>query len=74
MSWFKRAKKSITVSQKKSLPDGLWRKCDFCGEILYTKELEKRLWVCSKCGYHFMISTELYIEILCDPGSFTETH
>jgi acetyl-CoA carboxylase carboxyl transferase subunit beta len=74
MSWFKRAKKSVTVAQKKSLPDGLWRKCDFCSEILYTKELEKRLWVCSKCGYHFMIDTDQYIEILCDPGSFTETH
>jgi acetyl-CoA carboxylase carboxyl transferase subunit beta len=74
MSWFKRAKKSVTVAQKKSLPDGLWRKCDFCSEILYNKELEKRLWVCSKCGYHFMIDAELYIDILCDPGSFTETH
>lgn len=74
MSWFKRAKKSVTVAQKKSLPDGLWRKCDFCSEILYTKELEKRLWVCSKCGYHFMIDTEQYIEILCDTDSFAETH
>ncbi len=74
MSWFKRAKKSVKVAQKKSLPDGLWRKCDFCSEILYTKELEKRLWVCSKCGYHFMIDTDQYIEILCDPDSFAETH
>ncbi|MEJ2720257.1 MAG: acetyl-CoA carboxylase, carboxyltransferase subunit beta, partial [bacterium] len=56
------------------MPDGLWQKCDFCGEILYTKELEKRLWVCSKCGYHFMISTDQYIDILCDAGSFKETH
>lgn len=75
MSWFKRTKKGLTGSStKKSLPDGLWQKCDFCSEILYVKELEKRLWVCSKCGYHFMISTDKYIEILCDPGSFEETH
>jgi acetyl-CoA carboxylase carboxyl transferase subunit beta len=75
MSWFRRTKKKLQGSaQKKSVPDGLWRKCDFCGEILYVKELEKRLWVCSKCDYHFMISTEDYIEVLCDPGSFRETH
>ena len=75
MSWFKRTKKSLTGSgQKKPLPDGLWQKCNICGEILYVKELEKRLWVCSKCDNHFMISTEQYIEILCDPGTFEETH
>lgn len=74
MSWFKRPKKSVKVTKKKPIPDGLWKKCDLCGEILYVKELEKQLWVCSKCDYHFMISTEQYIKILCDEGSFEETH
>jgi acetyl-CoA carboxylase carboxyl transferase subunit beta len=74
LSWFKREKKGVQPIQKKPVPDGLWKKCDICGEILYVKELEKRLWTCSKCGYHFMISTQQYIEILADPGSFRETH
>ncbi len=74
MSWFKRTKQAVKAAQKKPLPDGLWQKCDYCGEILYTKELEKRLWVCSKCNYHFTIDTDQYIEIICDPGSFVETH
>jgi acetyl-CoA carboxylase carboxyl transferase subunit beta len=74
VSWFRRAKKGIQSTRKKPIPDGLWKKCDLCNEILYVKELEKALWVCSKCGNHFMISTEQYIEILCDPGSFRETH
>jgi acetyl-CoA carboxylase carboxyl transferase subunit beta len=74
VSWFKRAKKGVQASQKKPIPDGLWQKCDYCGEILYVKELEKQLWVCSKCDYHFMISTDQYIQILCDEGSFEETH
>ncbi len=76
MSWFKRAKRGVQqpTENKKSIPDGLWKKCDFCNEILYIKELEKSLWVCSKCDYHFMISTDHYIDILCDPGSFEEVH
>jgi len=74
VSWFNRAKRKVETTQKKAVPDGLWTKCDFCTEILFTKELEKELWVCSKCGNHFMISTDEYIEILCDEGSFSETH
>lgn len=74
MSWFKREKKGVKAAQKKPIPDGLWQKCDFCGEILYIKELEKQLWVCSKCDYHFMISTDQYIQILSEENSFEETH
>jgi len=74
MSWFRRAKKGIQSTRKKPIPDGLWKKCDLCGEILYVRELEKQLWVCSKCGNHFMISTDQYIEILFDENSFHETH
>jgi acetyl-CoA carboxylase carboxyl transferase subunit beta len=74
VSWFKRQKKGVQSAEKKAIPDGLWKKCDLCGEILYIKELEKRLWVCSKCDYHFMISTDQYIEILADEGTFEPTH
>ncbi|MFH1754851.1 MAG: acetyl-CoA carboxylase carboxyltransferase subunit beta, partial [Candidatus Latescibacterota bacterium] len=74
MSWFKRTKQGIRKAPKKVIPDGLWRKCDYCAEILYTKELEKKHWTCFKCGYHFMLTTDQYIEILCDPGSFEERH
>ena len=74
MSWFRREKRGVQPIQKKAIPDGLWKKCDLCGEILYVKELEKRLWTCSKCGNHFMISTQQYIEILADEGTFRETH
>jgi len=74
VSWFKKAKKTLSASRKKPLPDGLWKKCDYCSEILYVKELEKNLRVCSKCGYHFFLSTDEYIEILTDPRSFRETH
>jgi acetyl-CoA carboxylase carboxyl transferase subunit beta len=74
VSWFRREKRGVQPIQKKAVPDGLWKKCDLCGEILYVKELEKRLWTCSACGNHFMISTQQYIEILADPGSFRETH
>lgn len=54
--------------KRKKIPDGLWQKCEGCGEILYIKELERNLYVCKKCGYHFRIGSRKYIEILMDDG------
>ncbi len=72
MDWFKRKKQNLQPTQKTELPDGLWIKCENCGEIIYKKELEKRLWVCPKCDYHFRISSQQYIDILFDEGTFEE--
>lgn len=71
MEWFKRKPKPPPTTRR-VLPDGLWTKCDGCGEIIYVKELEKALWVCSKCSYHFRIKHQNYLDILTDPGSFKE--
>ncbi len=54
------------------VPNGLWLRCEGCNEILYRKSLEKNLYICSKCGFHFRISTKTYIEILLDPNTFEE--
>lgn len=74
MSWFNRSKENISPDTlKKDIPDGLWEKCEGCGEIIHKKQLEQNLWTCLKCGYHFRIGSQEYIEILLDKGSFRET-
>ena len=73
MSWFRRSKENIaSETQKKDIPDGLWTKCDQCGEIIHKTELQKNFFTCPKCGAHFRIGSKEYIEILLDPGSFKE--
>lgn len=73
MPWFKRSKENISPdSQKKDLPDGMWEKCPNCGEIIHKKQLETNLWTCTKCGYHFRIGSDEYIQILLDKGTFKE--
>lgn len=57
---------------KMEIPNGLWIRCDGCGEILYRKSLEQNFYVCSRCGFHFRISANKYIEILLDANSFQE--
>lgn len=71
MDWFKRTPKPAPTTRR-TIPDGLWTKCDRCGEIIYVKELEKALWVCSKCAFHFRIKHGDYLNILTDSGSFRE--
>jgi len=70
MDWFKRDKHGIAPQQKKDLPDGLWIKCEGCGEIIYKKELDKNLYVCMKCNYHFRLKSNKYLKILLDNGEF----
>ncbi len=72
MDWFKRKKEVLKPVDRKEMPDGLWIKCDSCGEIIYKKELEKKLYVCPKCDYHFRIASSNYISILADKDSFIE--
>ncbi len=73
MSWFKRSKENIaSETQKRETPDGLWTKCEQCGEIIHKMELEKSFYTCSKCNAHFRIGSKEYFDILFDPGSFKE--
>ncbi len=47
-------------------------KCPKCKEILYRRDLEKNLKVCTRCDHHFTLSAYERIEMLADPGSFVE--
>jgi acetyl-CoA carboxylase carboxyl transferase subunit beta len=73
MAWFRRSKENISSeSQKKDTPEGMWTKCESCGEIVHKKVLAQNLWVCAKCNYHFRIGSKEYFSILLDEGSFKE--
>jgi acetyl-CoA carboxylase carboxyl transferase subunit beta len=54
------------------MPDGLWTKCEQCGEIVHKTELEKNLFTCPKCDAHFRIGSKEYFGLLLDDGSFKE--
>ena len=73
MAWFRRSKENISSdSQKKDTPEGLWTKCESCGEIVHKKVLAQNLWVCAKCNFHFRIGSKEYFSIVLDEGSFKE--
>ena len=50
----------------------LWTRCEGCGELLYRRQLERRLFVCPRCGYHFRLTAEQRLRLLLDRGTFVE--
>ena len=62
----------VKVAKKKDIPEGLWTKCEECGEIIYNKALEECLKVCPKCDYHFILTAHERIGMLLDADSFEE--
>ncbi len=74
VSWFRKrsAPPERSDTRKVVVPEGLWIKCNNCGGIVYSKEIERNLKVCPKCDYHFRITAKERIDLLVDPGTFEE--
>ncbi len=70
MIWFKKRNSKLTSQQLKDIPEGLWIKCDSCGEIIYKKKLDRNLWVCPNCNFHFKVTSNYYLRIVLDEGTF----
>ncbi len=74
MAWFLRTKQNIDNQKSKEMPNGLWTKCPSCKEVIYKDQLEEELYTCFKCGHHFRIGSNDYIDIIFDKDSFVETN
>jgi acetyl-CoA carboxylase carboxyl transferase subunit beta len=75
MAWFTRVKtgaEGTPDAEKNVRTEGLWEKCESCGQIIWRKTLEETLGVCSKCGYHFRLDARLRLTLLFDDGKFIE--
>ena len=64
--------KSPKDGRKSKMPDGLWTKCEDCGEIIFNKALEEALMVCAKCNFHFRLGIKERLGITLDKDTFKE--
>ncbi len=70
MSWFEKLVPSrirTEATDKRAVPEGLWKKCDACDAVLYRAELERNLDVCPKCGHHMRIDARRRLATFLDP-------
>ncbi len=75
MSWFSKlvpSKIRTVGGSKRTVPEGLWIKCDGCSTVLYRSELERNFDVCPKCSHHMRIGARLRLKLFLDDGSGKE--
>jgi len=71
--WYRRSKQQDEpVSEKRSIPAGVFTKCPMCREALLTGDVHKNLDVCMSCGHHFAMATRDRIASIMDKGSLIE--
>jgi acetyl-CoA carboxylase carboxyl transferase subunit beta len=71
-TFLKKPKLAGAKSRKREIPEGLWTKCEKCGTMIYDKELDANLKVCTKCGHHFPSGARERINALVETCSFEE--
>jgi len=71
MAWFKRQSGELDTSgEKKVRTEGLWVKCENCRQIIWKKDLEDNLNVCTKCDKHFRIDARIRLSQLLDDNEY----
>jgi acetyl-CoA carboxylase carboxyl transferase subunit beta len=71
MSWWTRQKPGVGPdgpddANRNVKTEGLWIKCEKCGQITWRKTLEEEQQVCPKCGFHFRIDAQARLALLFD--------
>jgi acetyl-CoA carboxylase carboxyl transferase subunit beta len=75
MAWFTREKPGVegtAEADKRVRTEGLWLKCDSCGQIIWKKTLDENMQVCPKCEHHFRLDARARMAMLFDEGSYEE--
>lgn len=78
MSWFDKIKTSIknTLSSAENsvIPEGVWTKCEGCGQTLYIKDYQANLNVCPLCNYHGRFNPHDRLQSFFDEHSWEELY
>ena len=75
MNWitnFVRPRIKGLMAGRSGTPENLWKKCPGCGEMLFHRDLEVALHVCSRCGHHLRIGPAQRFAMTFDGGKFQE--
>src|SRR5258707_5003803 len=65
-TFVKKPKLGTAKSKKREIPEGLWTKCPKCSTMVFDKELDENLKVCTHCQHHFPIGSRERIHSLVE--------
>lgn len=60
------------LKEEPNIPQGLWRKCNKCGQPVYVEDVKNNYYVCPKCKGYFRVHAYRRIEMVIDEGTFEE--
>ena len=75
MAWFSRESSGAEGAgegEKRIRTEGLWLKCDGCGQIIWKKSLDENFQTCPQCQYHFRLDARARLALLFDGGAYEE--
>jgi acetyl-CoA carboxylase carboxyl transferase subunit beta len=75
MAWFTRQKPGVEGAggeEKRVRTEGLWLKCESCGQIIWKKALDDNFQVCPQCEHHFRLDARSRLALLFDDGEYKE--
>ena len=59
------------LMKSRDVPDNLWDKCPSCGQMIFARELENNLRVCTHCDHHLRLGAKDRLKLLFDEGTYT---
>ncbi len=71
-TFVRKPKLPSSKSKKREIPEGLWTKCPKCNTMVFDKELDENLKVCTHCSHHFPIGSRERIHSLVETCTFEE--
>ena len=66
LNLFKSIRNKMQDKKRIDVPDGLYTKCDSCGESILSEDLKESYYVCPKCGAHLKMRAYTRLNLLYD--------
>lgn len=74
LNLFKFIRNKLQDKKRIDVPDGLYTKCDTCGESILSEDLKENYYVCPACGAHLKMRAYTRLNLLYDGGKYKELY
>ncbi len=72
MNWLSRVRNALPFMAKREHEGNLWNKCPSCAQMIFIKEYEENLSVCTICGHHGRIGPKTRFAQIFDNARWSE--